>query len=247
MELENKIALVTGASRGIGKTILLKLAKAGAIPIGVDYSPDFANSITAFLKELGYKGEGFVMDVTKQDSVESAMAQITQKYGAPNILVNNAGITRDNLMLRMSQEEWDQVIATNLTSVFRLSRLCIRDMVKARFGRIINIASVIAYLGNGGQANYAASKAGIVAFSKSLALEVASRNITVNCVAPGFIESDMTKKLTPEQRDRILSIVPMKSIGDPEDVANAVEFLASNKASYITGATLHVNGGMSML
>jgi len=247
MSLQNKVALVTGASRGIGKTILVKLAKAGVIAIGVDYSKEYANTISLFLKELGLKGEGFVMDVTKQDSIESAMEQITKKYGAPNILVNNAGITRDNLMLRMSQEEWDQVIATNLTSIFRLSRFCIRDMVKARFGRIINIVSIVAYTGNAGQANYAAAKAGAVALSKSLALEVASRNITVNCIAPGFIETDMTKKLSVEQREKILSAIPMKRIGDAEDVANAAEFLASESASYITGNTVHVNGGMSMI
>jgi len=247
MSLQNKVALVTGASRGIGKTILVKLAKAGVIAIGVDYSEEYANTISLFLKELGLKGEGFVMDVTKQDSIESAMEQITKKYGAPNILVNNAGITRDNLMLRMSQEEWDQVLATNLTSIFRLSRFCIRDMVKARFGRIINIVSIVAYTGNAGQANYAAAKAGAVALSKSLALEVASRNITVNCIAPGFIETDMTKKLSVEQREKILSAIPMKRIGDAEDVANAAEFLASESASYITGNTVHVNGGMSMI
>lgn len=247
MSLQNKIALVTGASRGIGKAILIKLAKAGAIAIGVDYSQEYADTITSFLGELGFKGEGFVMDVTKQDSIESAMEQITKKYGAPSILVNNAGIARDNLMMRMSQEEWDQVIATNLTSVFRLSRICIRDMVKARFGRIISISSVVGYMGNPGQTNYAATKAGTVAFSKSLALEVASRNITVNCIAPGFVESDMTKKLSQEQREKLLSLIPMRRIADPDDIANAVEFLASDNASYITGSTIHVNGGMSMI
>ncbi|MBU0744615.1 MAG: 3-oxoacyl-ACP reductase FabG [Gammaproteobacteria bacterium] len=247
MSMQNKVVLVTGASRGIGKAILLKLAQAGATPIGVDYNQEYADTISLFLKELGFKGEGFAMDVTKQDSVDSAMEQITKKYGAPSILVNNAGITRDNLMLRMSQEEWDQVIDTNLTSVFRLSRICLRDMVKARWGRIINIASVVAFIGNPGQANYAATKAGIVAFSKSLASEVASRNVTVNCIAPGFIETEMTKKLSDEQRERLLSVIPMKRIGDSDDVANAVEFLSSDKASYITGSTIHVNGGMSMI
>ncbi len=247
MSIENKVALVTGASRGIGKAILLKLAKAGAIAIGVDYNEEFASTISSFLKELGYKGEGFAMDVTKQESVEGAFEQITQKYGAPNILVNNAGITRDNLMMRMSQEEWEQVIATNLTSVFRLSRACIRNMVKARYGRIVNIASVVAYMGNPGQANYAAAKAGMVAFSKSLALEVGSRNVTVNCIAPGFIETDMTRKLTAEQRERLLSVVPLGRIGEAEDIANAVGFLVGDEASYITGSTIHVNGGMSMI
>ncbi|EKD45747.1 MAG: 3-oxoacyl-(Acyl-carrier-protein) reductase [uncultured bacterium] len=247
MSLQDKVALVTGASRGIGKVILERLAKDGAIAIGVDYSEEYANTISVSLKELGFKGEGFVMDVTKQDSIENCMELIAKKYGSPSILINNAGITRDNLMLRMSQEEWDQVIATNLTSVFRLSRICIRDMVKARFGKIVNISSVIGYTGNAGQANYAATKAGVVAFSKALALEVASRNITVNCIAPGFIETDMTKKLSDEQREKLLSVIPMKRIGQPDDIANAVEFLVSDSSSYITGTTIHVNGGMYMI
>ncbi len=247
MSLQNKVALITGASRGIGKAIAINLAKAGAVVVGIDYSEEYTKNISLFLNELGLKGKGFVMDVTKQESIENSMEQIIKEYGAPNILINNAGITRDNLMLRMSQEEWDQVIATNLTSVFRLSRFCIRDMVKARWGRIINIASVVAYSGNPGQANYAASKGGIVSFSKSLAAEIASRNITVNCIAPGFIESDMTKKLTVEQREKLLTVVPARRIGQPEDVANAVAFLASEEASYVTGVTLHVNGGMYMI
>jgi 3-oxoacyl-[acyl-carrier protein] reductase len=247
MSLQNKVALITGASRGIGKAIAINLAKAGAVVVGVDYSEEYAKNISLFLNELGLKGKGFVMDVTKQESIENSMEQIIKEYGAPNILINNAGIARDNLMLRMSQEEWDQVIATNLTSVFRLCRFCIRDMVKARWGRIINIASVVAYSGNPGQVNYAASKGGIVSFSKSLAAEIASRNITVNCIAPGFIESDMTKKLTAEQREKLLTVVPARRIGQPEDVANAVAFLASEEASYITGTTLHVNGGMYMI
>ena len=244
MSIQNKVALVTGAGRGLGKVISMQLAKAGAIIVGVDYNEEAANNITSFINELGIKGRGFVMDVTKQETIESAMEQITKEYGAPSILVNNAGITRDNLMMRMSQDEWDQVIATNLTSVFRMSRICIRDMVKARWGRIINIASVVAYCGNPGQANYCASKGGMVSFSKSLAVEVASRNITVNCVAPGFIESDMTRKLTEEQRSALLASIPAKRIGSAEDIAHAVNFLASEEASYITGATLHVNGGM---
>lgn len=244
MSIQNKVALVTGAGRGLGKVIATRLAEAGAIIIGVDYNEEAASNITSFINDLGIKGRGFVMDVTKQETIESAMEQITKEYGAPSILVNNAGITRDNLMMRMSQDEWDQVIATNLTSVFRMSRICIRDMVKARWGRIINIASVVAFCGNPGQANYCASKGGMVSFSKSLAVEVASRNITVNCVAPGFIESDMTRKLTDEQRSALLASVPAKRIGTPEDIAHAVNFLASEEASYITGATLHVNGGM---
>jgi 3-oxoacyl-[acyl-carrier protein] reductase len=246
MSLQNKVVLITGAGRGIGRAIALRLAKASGIVVGVDYSEEYANNISLFLDEFGLKGKGFVMDVTKQDSIESAMQRISKEYGAPSILVNNAGITRDNLMLRMSQEEWEQVIATNLTSLFRLCRICIRDMVKARFGRIINIASVVAYSGNAGQANYSASKGGMVSFSKSLAIEVASRNITVNCIAPGFIETDMTKKLTAEQRESLLSKVPAKRLGQPEDIANTVAFLASEEASYITGTTIHVNGGMYM-
>lgn len=247
MSLQNKVALITGASRGIGKAVAIHLAKAGAVVVGVDYSEEYAKNISLFLDELGLKGKGFVMDVTKQESIENSMEQIIKEYGAPNILINNAGITRDNLMLRMSQEEWDQVIATNLTSVFRMSRFCIRDMVKARWGRIINMASVVAHSGNPGQANYAASKGGIISFSKSLAAEIASRNITVNCIAPGFIETDMTKKLTAEQREKLLAVVPARRIGQPEDIANAVAFLASEEASYITGVTLHVNGGMCMI
>lgn len=247
MSLQNKVALVTGSSRGIGKAIAIHLAKAGAVVVGIDYSEEYAKNISLFLGELGLKGKGFVMDITKQESIENSMEQIIKEYGAPNILINNAGIARDNLMLRMSQEEWDQVIATNLTSVFRMSRFCIRDMVKARWGRIINIASVVAYSGNPGQANYAASKGGIVSFSKSLAAEIASRNITVNCIAPGFIETDMTKKLTAEQREKLLAVVPARRIGQPEDIANAVAFLVSEEASYVTGVTLHVNGGMYMI
>ena len=247
MALQNKVALITGASRGIGKAISLELAKSGVVIAGIDYNQECAKNISLFLKEFNLKGQGFVMDVTQQDSIENCMEQIVKEYGEPNILINNAGITRDNLMLRMSQTEWDQVIATNLTSLFRLCRLCIRNMVKARWGRIINIASVVAYTGNAGQANYAAAKSGMVAFSKSLALEVASRNITINCIAPGFIETDMTKKLSLEQREKLLLSIPMKRIGQPEDIAQTVAFLASEKSTYITGTTIHVNGGMFMI
>ena len=247
MALQNTVALITGASRGIGKAISLELAKSGVVIAGIDYNQECAKNISLFLKEFNLKGQGFVMDVTQQDSIENCMEQIVKEYGEPNILINNAGITRDNLMLRMSQTEWDQVIATNLTSLFRLCRLCIRNMVKARWGRIINIASVVAYTGNAGQANYAAAKSGMVAFSKSLALEVASRNITINCIAPGFIETDMTKKLSLEQREKLLLSIPMKRIGQPEDIAQTVAFLASEKSTYITGTTIHVNGGMFMI
>ncbi|MCL5261333.1 MAG: 3-oxoacyl-ACP reductase FabG [Gammaproteobacteria bacterium] len=246
MQIEKKLAIVTGAGRGIGKAIAIELGRSGIIVAGVDYSESSANDITTYLKEQNLQGKGFVMDVTQQDSIDNALKEIAEVYGAANIVVNNAGITRDNLMLRMSQEEWDQVINTNLTAAFRLCRSSIRDMVKARWGRIVNITSVVAFTGNGGQANYCASKAGLVALTKSLAIEVASRNITVNAVAPGFVESAMTNKLTPEQREAILCGVPMKRVGQPEDIAKVVAFLISDAASYITGETLHVNGGMFM-
>lgn len=244
MLFKDKLVLITGAVRGIGKAMALEFAKEGATVIGVDYSEDYANQITSYLAEHGFKGQGFVMDVSKAESMDKTFAEISNKFGAVNILVNNAGITRDNLMLRMSNEEWEQVINTNLNSVFRLSRLCIRDMVKARWGRIISITSVVAFTGNPGQANYSASKAGMIAFSKSLGQEIASRGITVNCIAPGFIETDMTKKLNDAQREAIFSKVPMKRIGAPEDIAKAAIFLASDCAAYITGETIHVNGGM---
>ncbi len=247
MTQEKAVVLVTGAGRGIGKAILLKLAKPGAIAIGVDYNKEGVQAINDFLKERGCLGEGFTMDVTQPSSIAEVMEEIYKKYGAVSILVNNAGITKDNLFMRMSSTEWDQVLATNLTSVFNVSRACIRDMVKARWGRIINITSVVGCAGNAGQTNYAASKAGIIGFSKSLAMEVASRGITVNCVAPGFIETAMTEQLSEEQRSQLLTTVPMKRMGSIDDVANAVEFLASEKASYVTGMTMHVNGGMYMI
>ena len=244
MSIQNKVALVTGASRGLGRAIAMQLAQAGAIVVGVSSSAAGASDTTSALNALGAKGRGLVMDVTKPEAIASAMEQIVAEYGAPNILVNNAGITRDNLLMRMSQDEWDQVIATNLTAAFRLCRACIREMVKARWGRIINITSVVAYCGNPGQTNYCASKGGLVSFSKSLAMEIASRNITVNCVAPGFIETDMTQKLSEEQRSALLASIPAKRIGTAEDVAHAVKFLAGEESSYITGTTIHVNGGM---
>lgn len=246
MFTKDKIVLITGAVRGIGKAMAHEFGRAGATVIGADYSAEFAEQITDYLAAEGISGQGLVMDVSKQDSVEAACAEITAKYGAVHILINNAGITRDNLMLRMSPEEWDLVINTNLSSVFRLTRVCLRDMVKARWGRIINIASIVALCGNPGQANYTAAKAGIVAFSKSLAQEVASRNVTVNCIAPGFIETDMTKKLTQTQREAILQSVPMHRPGQPEDVAKVALFLASAAAEYITGETISVAGGMYM-
>lgn len=245
-ELTDKIALVTGADRGIGLAIAKKLASMGATIAGATIDQTCADTFESEFKNANLKGKAFIMNVGDSASVESAMKKIIETFGAPNILVNNAGIARDNLMLRMSDDEWNSVINVNLNSVFRLSKACLRDMVKARWGRIINIASVVGVIGNAGQANYAAAKAGIIAFGKSLAQEVASRNITVNSIAPGFIESDMTKKLTQEQRENFLKIIPMKSIGTPDDVANAVAFLVSSSANYITGTTLHVNGGMFM-
>ena len=247
MSFIGKIALISGASQGIGKAIAMQLGKLGATIIGTDYSPELATQISEYLQVAGLKGCGFVLDVTKQESIDAAMSQIISAYGVPTILVNNAGITRDNLLLRMSMDDWERVIDTNMTSVFRLCKVCIRDMIKARWGRIINIASVVGYTGNAGQANYTSAKAGMVAFSKSLALEVASRGITVNNIAPGFIETNMTKKLTEPQRQAIMQSVPMARMGQPEDIAKTVAFLVSDAADYITGQTIHVNGGMFML
>lgn len=246
-DLAGKIALVTGADRGIGLAIAKKIGSMGATIAGATIDQDCANKFNAEFKAANLKGAAFVMNVGDLNSIENGMAEILKTFGAPNILINNAGIARDNLFLRMSEDEWNSVINVNLNSVFRLSKACIRDMIKARWGRIVNIASVVGVIGNAGQANYAASKAGIIAFGKSLAQEVASRGITVNSIAPGIIETDMTKKLTPEQRESHLSNVPMKKIGTPEDVANAVAFLVSDAANYITGMTLHVNGGMIMM
>ena len=244
MSLQNKVALVTGASRGIGRAIAIELAKSGATVIGVNRNEEHVKEFTEYFTAQGFKGQAFSMDMLKNESIENTLAEIVKIYGAPNILINNAGVTRDNLMMRMSQNEWDDVINANLNAVFRLCRLCIRDMVKARYGKIVNITSVVAHTGNPGQSNYCAAKAGLTAFSRALAIEVASRNITVNCIAPGYIETDMTRKLTDAQREAITSTIPMKRAGQPEDIANAVAFLISDKASYITGTTLHVNGGM---
>jgi 3-oxoacyl-[acyl-carrier protein] reductase len=241
--LDGEIALVTGASRGIGASIAAALAAAGARVIGTATSRAGADGISAALRE---KGRGIVLNVADQDSVSSAIKDIQANEGSPTILVNNAGITRDNLLMRMKQEEWDDVIATNLTGVFSMSKACLRGMMKARKGRIINIASVIAVMGNAGQANYAATKAGIVGFSKSLAREIGSRGITVNVVAPGFIDTDMTKALPEENRAAMLKQVPLGCLGAGEDIANAVVFLASASGAYVTGETLHVNGGMLM-
>ena len=241
--LAGEIALVTGASRGIGAAIASALASAGATVIGTATSQGGADGISSALQG---SGRGIVMNVSDEASVQAALADIQAQEGSPSILVNNAGITRDNLLLRMKQEEWDDVIATNLTGTFRVTKACLRGMMKARKGRIISIASVIAVMGNAGQANYAATKAGMVGFSKSLAREIGSRGITVNVVAPGFIDTDMTKALAEAQREGMLAQVPLGRLGESEDIANAVLFLASGGGAYITGETLHVNGGMVM-
>ena len=241
--LMGEVALVTGASRGIGASIAATLAAAGATVVGTATSQPGADGISA---ALDGKGRGLVLNVADDASVQAAIKDIAANEGSPTILVNNAGITRDNLLMRMKEEEWDDVIATNLTGLYRVCKACLRGMMKARKGRIINIASVIAVMGNAGQANYAAAKAGMVGFSKSLAREIASRGITVNVVAPGFIDTDMTKVLPDDQREAMLAQVPLGCLGEGEDIANAVLFLASDGGAYITGETLHVNGGMVM-
>jgi len=241
--LDGEIALVTGASRGIGASIAATLAAAGASVIGTATSQAGADGISA---ALGGNGRGIVLDVADADSVAAALKDVQGHEGSPSILVNNAGITRDNLLMRMQQDEWDDVMAANLTGVYRLSKGCLRGMMKARKGRIINIASVVAIMGNPGQANYAATKAGMIGFSKSLAKEIGSRGITVNVVAPGFIDTDMTKELPEENRAAMLSQIPLGRLGEGDDIANSVLFLASQGGAYITGATLHVNGGMVM-
>lgn len=243
MSLEGKIALVTGATRGIGKAIASALVEQGATVIGTATSESGAQSISDY---LGANGKGWVLDVSSSESVDAVIKEITAEYGAPTVLVNNAGITRDNLMMRMKEDEWDQVINTNLTSVFRVTKACLRGMTKAKFGRVISISSVVGSMGNGGQTNYSAAKAGLEGFSRSLAAEIGSRGITVNCVAPGFIETDMTKVLPEEHKAKLVAKVPAARLGQPEEIAAAVAFLASNGAAYITGETLHVNGGMYM-
>lgn len=244
--LVGKIALVTGASRGIGRAIAKKLAQEGAFVYGTATSEQGAASIDAFFDSEQLSGKGLVLDVTNAEHVEKLMDELAEKEQSPAILVNNAGITADNLLLRMDDDEWYKVIETNLNSVYRLSKACIRPMFKARYGRIINIGSVVGSMGNSGQVNYTAAKAGLVGFSKSLAQEIGSRGITVNVVAPGFIESDMTAKLPDLVKEEMMKRIPMRKLGQPEDVADAVAFLASDSAKYITGVTLHVNGGMYM-
>ncbi|KPJ94928.1 MAG: 3-ketoacyl-ACP reductase [Gammaproteobacteria bacterium SG8_11] len=246
MSLENEIALVTGASRGIGKAIALGLGNAGAVVLGTATSQSGADNISAELEVHNIKGKGYVLDVTDQNSVDQLISAVQNDFGSPSVLVNNAGITKDNLLMRMKDDEWDSIINTNLTSIFRLSRACLKDMMKQRKGRIINISSVVGASGNAGQTNYAAAKAGLLGFTKSLAREVGPRGITVNAVAPGFIDTDMTRALSDAQRDGLLKSIPLQRLGQPEEIAAAVVFLASPQAGYITGETLHVNGGMYM-
>jgi len=246
VSLENEIALVTGASRGIGQAIALELGRQGATVIGTATSADGADKISQVLAGAGIKGAGIALDVTRTDSIEAAMADIEKRFGVPSILVNNAGITRDGLLLRMSEADWDAIIETNLKSVYRMSKACLRAMTKARKGRIISISSVVASSGNAGQANYAAAKAAIGGFTRSLAREVGGRNITVNAVAPGFIDTDMTRGLPEAHKQALLAQIPLGRLGMPEEIAQAVAFLASPQAAYITGTTLHVNGGMYM-
>jgi 3-oxoacyl-[acyl-carrier protein] reductase len=246
MSLKDNVALVTGASRGIGQAIAIRLGKLGAKVVGTATSDKGAEAIQSVFSKQGIEGIGMKLDVTDDASIETLMAAVKEQYGTPTILVNNAGITRDNLLMRMKADEWDAVLDTNLSSVFRLSKACLRGMMKAKRGRIVNIASVVGATGNPGQANYCAAKAGMIGFTKSLAREVGSRGITVNAVAPGFIDTDMTRELPEAQREALVQQVPLGSLGKAEDIANAVCFLASDEANYITGETLHVNGGMHM-
>ncbi len=244
--LQNQIALITGASRGIGQAIALKLGKDGATVVGSATTVEGAKSISCYLNEAGIKGMGIALNVNDADQIRNNLAEIRKTFGEITILVNNAGITRDDLLVRMKDEKLDEVIETNLKSVFRLCREVLRAMMRARSGRIINISSIVGVTGNIGQANYAAAKAGVLGLSKSLAREVGSRNITVNCVAPGFVDTDMTRALTEKQQQNLIQYVPLARLGRSEEIASAVAFLASPSAGYITGATLHVNGGMYM-
>ncbi|MGL1559772.1 3-oxoacyl-ACP reductase FabG [Vibrio parahaemolyticus] len=244
MNLEGKIALVTGASRGIGRAIAELLVERGATVIGTATSESGAAAISEY---LGENGKGLALNVTDVESIEATLKTINDEFGAIDILVNNAGITRDNLLMRMKDDEWNDIINTNLTPIYRMSKAVLRGMMKKRAGRIINVGSVVGTMGNAGQTNYAAAKAGVIGFTKSLAREVASRGVTVNTVAPGFIETDMTKALNDDQRAATLANVPAGRLGDPREIASAVVFLASPEAAYITGETLHVNGGMYMV
>ncbi|WP_369825642.1 3-oxoacyl-ACP reductase FabG [Cellvibrio sp. PSBB006] len=246
INLNDKVALVTGASRGIGAAIAEQLGAAGATVIGTATSESGAEKISARLQELGIRGTGKVLNVTDADSVAELMKSVQEEFGTPAILVNNAGITKDNLLMRMSDDEWFDVINTNLSSIYRLSKAVLRGMMKARWGRIINISSVVGAMGNAGQSNYAATKAGVSGFARSLAAEVGSRGITVNTVAPGFIDTDMTKGLPEEQKAGLLSNIPVGRLGKPEEIAAVVVFLASDAAAYVSGETIHVNGGLYM-
>ena len=241
--MDKKLAIVTGASRGIGRAIAEKLVADGFLVVGTATSASGADAISAY---LGEDGKGYALNVADAASIEAFIDSVSENYGTPAVLVNNAGITRDNLLMRMKDEEWDDIINTNLTSVFRMSKAVLRAMMKARYGRIINISSVVGSTGNAGQTNYAAAKAGMVGFSKSMAKEVGSRGITVNTVAPGFIDTDMTKELSDDIKNGLLSAIAVGRLGQPEEIAHAVSFLASEQAAYITGETLHVNGGMFM-
>ncbi|WP_296592315.1 3-oxoacyl-ACP reductase FabG [Methylophaga sp.] len=246
MSLQGKVALVTGATRGIGRAIALSLGEQGATVIGTATSEKGAATISEYLQAAGIQGKGLVLNVTEENAIDETVTAIEAEFAAPDILVNNAGITRDNLLMRMKDEEWDDIIDTNLTPIFKLSKRCVRAMTKARWGRIINITSVVGVMGNAGQTNYAAAKAGVIGFSKSLAREVGARGITVNSVAPGFIDTDMTSGLPEAHKTALLEQVPVKRLGEAEEIAAAVSFLASPLAGYITGETLHVNGGMYM-
>lgn len=244
--LTDQIALVTGASRGIGQAIANGLGQAGATVIGTATSDGGAEKISEYLKDNGVKGQGLKLDVSDANSIIECLAVVTKEYGAPDILVNNAGITKDNLLMMMKDDQWEDIINTNLTSIYRMSKAVLRGMMKKRNGRIISISSVVGASGNLGQTNYAAAKAGLVGFSKSLAREIGSRNITVNAVAPGFIDTDMTRELSDEQKSALLEQIPLKRLGQAEEIAAAVVFLASPGAAYISGETIHVNGGMYM-
>ncbi|MEI7795369.1 MAG: 3-oxoacyl-ACP reductase FabG [Methylococcaceae bacterium] len=241
--MTKRIALITGASRGIGRAIAERLAEDGFFVLGTATSESGAAAISAY---LGENGKGLTLDVSNSESIETVMKAISDEFGTPHVLVNNAGITRDNLLMRMKDDEWNDIISTNLTSVFRMSKAVLRGMMKAKTGRIINISSVVGSTGNAGQANYAAAKAGMIGFTKSMAKEVGSRNITVNSVAPGFIDTDMTKELSDDIKNHLLAVIPLARLGDAKEIAHAVSFLASDGSAYITGETLHVNGGMFM-
>ena len=245
--LQGQVTLVTGATRGIGRAIAQRLAQDGATVIGTATTGEGAATIAAMLAEAGNEGTGVALDVTDRNATDAVVKDIEARYGAITILVNNAGVTRDNLLLRMKDEEWDAILATNLTPVYRLSKAVMRGMMKARHGRIVNIGSVVGSSGNAGQANYAAAKAALIGFTKSLAQEVGSRNITVNCVSPGFIDTDMTKALPDAAREALLGKIPLGRLGSPEDIAHAVAFLVGPGGGYVTGTTLHVNGGMYMV